>query len=642
MVESSNPEPSELQLAAEFGSWRYEDWVSLVAQRLKRGDLEQLVTRTHDGLQIQPLYRRAENAEPIAGRGGAQPWQIMQRVDHPDPAMAMELTRHEFEAGASGFLVVFCGAIGARGFGVPWEPTLAGLVAEMLGPTGAAIELDLSPPAKHELDLIARFAKKNGVHPDATQLRFGFDPLGTTAINGGSLAPWVKTVPCLARLVQELAGQGFRGPFFAADSRVIHDAGGAAADELAFALASALAYLRALEATGTPVAQARHLLFFRLSADADQFVTMAKFRALRRLWARAEEAIGIDPKPAFVSAETAWRMMTRRDPWVNILRTTVAAFAAGLAGANAVSVLPFTAAIGLPDRFARRIARNTQLILIEECHLAKVSDPAAGSGAIEALTDQLCRQAWKALQAIERAGGLALALESGLIQAKVAEVRQARLKAVASRRDVFTGTSAFADLAETPVAVLKAFRPSTGAGFPVSFPPLLPHRLAAPFEALRDASDQILAKTGARPKIFLANLGPVSAFSEAASFARNFFEIGGIEAVTSKEGVLPAGTLPSPQRSDEAPPTDLAALAAGFCSSGAGLACLCSSQQIYAAEAPAAAQALLSAGAKHIYLAGRPAGQEGALNDWTIKTFIYPGCDALATLRAAHDMLARG
>jgi methylmalonyl-CoA mutase len=539
MVASSNPEPSEIRLAAEFASWRYEDWVALVARWLKGADFEQLVARTHDGLQIQPLYRRAENAEPIAGRGGARPWQIMQRVDQPDPAMAMEQTRHELEAGARGFLVVFSGAIGARGFGVTWEATLSGLVAEMLGPAGAAIELDLSPPAKHELDLIARFAKKNGVRPEATELRFGFDPLGTTAMNGGSLAPWVKTAPCLAGLVQKLVGQGFQGPFFAADSRVIHDAGGAAADELAFALASALAYLRALEAVGTPVAQARHLLFFRLSADADQFVTMAKFRALRRLWARAEEAIGVDPKPAFVSAETAWRMMTQRDPWVNILRTTVAAFAAGLAGANAVSVLPFTAAIGLPDRFARRIARNTQLILIEESHLAKVSDPAAGSGAIEALTDQLCGQAWKALQAIEGAGGLARALESGLIQAKVAEVSEARLKAVASRRDVFTGTSAFADLAETPVAVLELPRRSTGAAFPMSFPPLLPHRLAEPFEALRDASDQILAKTGSRPKIFLANLGPVSAFGEAASFAKNFFETGGIEAVTNQEDVRP-------------------------------------------------------------------------------------------------------
>ncbi len=143
------------------------------------------------------------------------------------------------------------------------------------------------------------------------------------------------------------------------------------------------------------------MIFFRLAADADQFLTMAKFRALRKLWARVEEACGLTPKPAFISAETAWRMMTRRDPSVNMLRATIAAFSAGLGGADAISVLPFTAALGLPDCFARRIARNTELILLDESNLAKVADPAAGSGGIEDLTDQMCRAAWTLFQEIE-------------------------------------------------------------------------------------------------------------------------------------------------------------------------------------------------------------------------------------------------
>src|SRR5213078_1066267 len=154
------------------------------------------------------------------------------------------------------------------------------------------------------------------------------------------------------------------------------------------------AYLRALEADGIALDDARAMIFFRVAVDADQFLSIAKLRALRLLWARVEEACGLTPTPAFVSATTAWRMMTKRDPWVNLLRTTVAAFSAGVGGADAISVLPFTAALGLPDGFARRLARNTQLVLIEEANLAKVADPAAGSGSLEDLTGKLCRSAW--------------------------------------------------------------------------------------------------------------------------------------------------------------------------------------------------------------------------------------------------------
>jgi methylmalonyl-CoA mutase len=370
---------------------------------------------------------------------------------------------------------------------------------------------------------------------------------------------------------------------------------------------------------------------------------MAKFRALRRLWARVEAALGVDPKPVFVSAESAWRMMTQRDPWVNIMRTTVAAFAAGLAGANAITILPFSAALGLPDRFARRIARNTQLVLIEEAHLAQVSDPAAGSGAIEALTDALCTAAWTALQDIERVGGVVPALEAGLIQAKVAEVALARSHAVGSRRDLLTGTSAFPDIAETKVAVLDAPRRATDPTLPPSFPPLTPHRLAEPFEALRDAADRMMAKAGSRPRVFLATLGPVSAFTEKAAFAKNFFEAGGIEAVNYHAiASTCAGSVPSTRPASETPAADMASLGAAFRASGAALACLCSSERFYASEGAMAAQALVSAGAKHIYLAGRPGNQEAALREFGVETFIYPGADVLATLREAHAKLGRG
>src|SRR5262249_7219812 len=285
-----------------------------------------------------------------------------------------------------------------------------------------------------------------------------------------------------------------------------------------------------------------------------------------KLWARVEAACGLTPAPALLTAETAWRTMTRRDPYVNMLRATIAVVAAGLGGADAVTVLPFTLALGLPDRFARRIARNTQLVLLEESNLAKVADPAAGAGGVEALTDELCRAAWAQFQEIERAGGVWPALEQGLIQGKVAAVRAERAKAVARRRDALTGTSNFPDLAETPPAVLDVAPVS-----PPAFEPLPSQRLAEPFEALRDASDRMLAQTGARPKIFLANLGRLADFTARATFARNLFEAGGIEAPPN-DGFL-----------------DRDAMIAAFKASGAKLACLCGSDEVYAHEAVEAA-----------------------------------------------------
>jgi methylmalonyl-CoA mutase len=361
------------------------------------------------------------------------------------------------------------------------------------------------------------------------------------------------------------------------------------------------------------------MLFFRLAADADQFLTIAKFRALRKLWARVEAACGLAAEPAFISAETAWRMMARRDPQTNILRTTIAVFCASLGGADAISVLPFSAARGLPDDFARRVARNTQLVLLEESNLAKVTDPAAGSGALEDLTDQLGRAAWSLLQEIEAAGGAGAAIERGLIQQKVAAVRAQREASVAQLDDVFTGVSIFADLNETFARHTILPNPPPPVGEQPASTALAPIRLAQPFEMLRDASDRRLAATGARPKIFLACLGSQADFTARATFAKNFFEAGGIEAVSGQG--------------------DVSALGAAFANSGAALACLCGAHKTYASEAAPAAAALKKAGARHVYLAGRPGEQEPALRDAGIQTFIFEGCDALATLRGAYDIL---
>jgi methylmalonyl-CoA mutase len=379
-----------------------------------------------------------------------------------------------------------------------------------------------------------------------------------------------------------------------------------------------------LEAGGIALEAARAAISFRLIADADQFLTMAKFRALRRLWARVEQACGLAPTPVFVAAETAWRMLTRRDAYVNMLRATMATFAAGLAGANAITVLPHTLALGLPDAFARRVARNTQLVLLEESNLAKVSDPAAGSGGIESLTQQLCVAAWSLFQEIEKAGGAFAALRQGLIQSEVAATRKAREANVSRRKDVLTGASEFPNLQETQVAV-EDVKPVafTLASEPIKFEPLAAIRLAAPFERLRDRSDQILKGTGKRPSVLLANLGTAADFTARATFAKSFFEAGGIAAIDS-EGF-----------------SDPAALAAACKASGSALVCLCSSDKLYIQHAVDAAKALKAAGARHIYLAGRPGEQEPALRQAGVADFIFAGGDALPLLQKAYELMER-
>jgi len=287
----------------------------------------------------------------------------------------------------------------------------------------------------------------------------------------------------LLKIIRDLANRGFQGPFALADGRPIHDAGGSEAQELAFALALAVEYLRALEAGGIPLDAARSALSFRLIADANQFLTITKFRALRRLWARVEESCGLTPEPAFVAAETAWRTMTRDAPYENILRATIAVFAAGIGGADAITVLPFTNARGLPDEFARRIARNTQLILLDEANISRVADPVAGTGWAEDLRDQLCRAAWTLLQEIEAAGGAAAALEQGVIQKKVAAVRGARERALANGKDTLVGASEFSHSEVSGVRVLNVPRVNAPAmPVAIAIEPLAPIRLAAPFE----------------------------------------------------------------------------------------------------------------------------------------------------------------
>ena len=614
----------DFRLAAEFPPSTRDDWRRLVEAALKGASFDKkLVGQTYDGLRTEPLYARAAGAKPVTGRTPGAAWTLMQRVDHPNPAAANEQALQDLENGATGLTLVMVGSVGANGYGLDASSaTLARVLQDVKLDAGITIDFNLSPATRAAVQHFAALVQSQQLPPAAVDMRASINPVGGFAATGKSPQPWTAISKSFADLIGELASQDFRGPFAVADGRIIHNAGGSEAQELAFVVASAVEYLRALEVSGVPLTTARDMIYFRLSADAEEFLTIAKFRALRKLWARIEESCGLAPKPAYVAAETAWRMMTRRDPYVNMLRTTIAVTAAGVGGADSIVALPHTAALGLPDAFARRIARNTQLILLEESNLARVADPAAGSGAIEDLTQKLCSAAWTLFQEIDGAGGVWAALEARLIQTKVAAVRTKRQQAVACRKDALTGTSDYPNLDEAPATVLgiAPVTPPKEAATTLTIDALPRIRLAEPFEALRDASDRVLAKTGARPKVFLANLGKLSDFTARATFAKNFYEAGGIEAVTN-DGFK-----------------SQADMVAAFQASGAKLACLCSSDKVYESEAPSAAKALAAAGAV-VHLASRPGEKEQSWRQAGVKDFVYMGCDALSTLQAVHGTL---
>jgi methylmalonyl-CoA mutase len=589
-----------------------------------------------------------------------------------DPAKANELALADLEGGADALTLVTRKAPASRGFGVgidsieDLDRALSGVMLDLIH-----LRVDAGGHGRQMAALVLALAERRGHKLADISLDLGLDPIGAMAAQGRMSASWDAMAQRMGDTLDHLAAQGFAGRAFLADGRVYHEAGASEAQELAAVLATGLSYLRGLEAAGHSLDAARRSLSFLLVADADEFLTVAKLRALRRLWARVEQACSLDPKPIRLHAETAWRMTTRRDPWVNLLRTTVAAFSAGLGGADAVTVLPFTAALGLPDAFARRIARNTQLILLDEANLARVSDPAAGAGGFEALTDALCEKAWGLFQEIEREGGILESLKGDRLQARIATVRAQREKAIATRKEPITGTSEFPNISEVDVAVLlptslvleangpapaplttSAEEPafssliqmagqssnlsqlaSTTAGLsPVAIAPLPSIRTAEAFERLRDLSDAYLTTTGARPKVFLANLGSIAAFTARATFAKNFFEAGGVEAVIN-DGFA-----------------SLHALTTAFATSGAQIACICSSDEVYFDPAEAAitpnetaveeaARGIGRAGRSLVYMAGRPIMREDALRSAGIREFIYVGCDLPAIIASIYSVL---
>ncbi|MCX5285241.1 methylmalonyl-CoA mutase subunit beta [Streptomyces sp. NBC_00198] len=591
-----------LALAAEFPSATHDQWQLLVEGVLRKSGKEvsgasaedALSTSLEDGLRTKPLYT-ARDAAPDPGLPGFTPfvraarpegstaggWDVRQRHTAGDNALVLG----DLENGVTSlWLAVGEGGIPLGSLG----PVLDGVYLDL-----APVVLDAGRDTEAAAAELLRLYEERGVAPGAVRGNLGADPLGHEARTGTptDIAP----VAALARRCAE-DYPGLRA--LTVDALPYHEAGGSAAQELGASLATGVAYLRELTRAGLSVEQACAQLEFRYAATADQFLTIAKLRAARRLWARVAEVSGAPAAGAQVQhAVTSPVMMSRRDPWVNMLRTTIATLAAGVGGADAVTVLPFDHALGLPDAFARRIARNTSTILMEESHLSRVIDPAGGSWYVERLTDELAGAAWEFFRSIEQDGGQAAALRSGRIGDELAKTWATRSAKLATRREPVTGVSEFPHLAERLVERAPAPAPPSGG---------LPRvRRDEAYEALRARSDAHLAATGSRPRVYLATIGPAAAHSARSTFVSNLFQAGGVEPVTD-------GT---------------------FEDSGATEACLCSSDALYEEQAASTAEALAAAGARHVFLAGRPGQYPG------VDSYVFAGCDAVAVLSATLDRM---
>jgi methylmalonyl-CoA mutase len=601
------------------------DWRALVERGLKGAGWERLVGKTADGIPIEPLYREPDihTATDISGVPGAAPfvrgsaksgWVIRQSFSHPDP----ERTNREILAdlqGGVGAIELVIDPEGKDGVAIrdasDLDLALAGVILE-----AAPVSLDITGNAERAAMLLRD--KLRGVAGPGTA--FNLDPIGAELRTGADQAEAALAAYLFAaQTTRDLPN----ARYLRVDARIVHEAGGSEVQEIAYALHCGIAYLRGLETRALSLEDSARAIGFAVSVGPDSLIEAAKLRALRLCWARVLEASGAAPehRAAHVHAFTSRRMMTRYDAWTNILRVTTAAFAAAIGGADEITTYPLTDALGLPTPFARRVARNTQHVLAEECRLGHVADPAGGSWFVEKLTRELAERAWSLMQEME-----AHAAPLDLLRGRVAETRDRRRAAIAMRRETITGVTDFpllgATMPEFEEKGARVFRPAlpdaseSDAGLKTRGP-CTPIRWAAPFETLRAK-----AEAAGAPRVFFANLGALADFGPRAQWARNLFASGGVGSIGPEEAHATMETLID-----------------AFRMTKARVAVITGTDARYAEHADNAAQRLKAAGADWVILAGKPGEREAAHRAAGVDQFLFAGQDALQELETLHAAL---
>ena len=669
----------------------------LVTRLIDGVALQPLYTRDANGTDGDPAGVPGSAPFTRGTRPAPRATAVASRIAHPDLASARKLMLRELEGGATTLMLPLdlAGSDGQDaddpeagvGHGGVSIAVAADLHALLDGIDLQQVAVQLRPGAAF-LPAAAMLVANCWTGPVAAGSSFGADPIGTLAANQELPGSLDASLAQLADLGAWAALHGHGVTTAMVSAAPWHDAGAHRVQELAFMLSTGVQYLRTLTAAGLDVNAAARQIAFSPVVDAAFFPSLAMLRALRRTWARVLEASGAGDSAAQMQIHAAGstRMLSAVDPWTNMLRNTLAALAAICGGAESVEIRPHDATINLPEPghdFPARIARNTAIVLQEESHASRVQDPAGGSWFVEHLSDDLARQAWALFQTIEAEGGIAAALASGTIAAQLVPVRESRERDVATRKTTLIGVNEFAQLvddnverddpdfdtladaararvralrdtpgrdvsallaacrvdAESPGnATAAAIRAAAGGctlgeiaaacgmhdGEPAGVADLEPMRLSHVWEQLRDASDEHTEQTGSRPRVWLANLGPLAAHGARTGFARGLFEAAGIECV-EPPSVCASATE---------------AAAAFTADAGTPVACICSSDDLYATLAEDTARALQAAGATHLLLAGRPGENEPAWRAAGITSFIFLGCDAATVARDVLSHIA--
>ncbi|HVW46625.1 MAG TPA: methylmalonyl-CoA mutase family protein [Solirubrobacterales bacterium] len=667
-------------LARDFEPVDPAEWLEAAT----RGKPIDVSTATDEGVDLSWLYTAADALAPDPGgmpaeapfvRNGRRTrrWDMRQEHGHPQREKLSAAIVDDLEGGMTSTLLrldlaarhgdtpgseEFAEDRGRDGAAISTlddlDAALAGVYVEL-----APVALDAGATTIAAAGLLAALLDRRGVEPAARVGSLRLDPIGTLARDGILLAAPEAAVTMAGELAAEVAaGPSPRLRALAVDTRAWVDAGATATQELGLALATAVEYLRACDRAGLAPAAAAEQIEFTLAVGPEQFMEIAKFRAVRRAWARILESCRVpaERRASPTYARTPIRMISAADPWVNLLRGTTAAFAAAVGGADGITVTPFDAAIGDPGGLGRRMARNTQMILMAESSLDRVADPAGGAWYVESLTDALAAVAWEEFQAIERAGGALAALSQGRIAEMLAHSGARRYEELAHRTRKLTGVNIFPLLGERTVepeeidlgalAALEAERFADSAIALPDAPPAADRRLRAATELAAAGAriDEILAALGAAPctalpfgarrdseafetlrrrgeagtppaRAFLACVGPLARHNTAATWAKGFFEVAGIETV-------PSGAVADP-----------AEYGPGLRGSGAALAAVCAADDEEDTALAAAVMALREAGAVTVLLASAEAdparaaelGADGAVSE---------GIDMLAALES--------
>jgi len=680
MSDNDNPLLGELQARGEFVQPSMDDWRALAENR--PGDLHRLASEVPGGFLVEPLYTDSGASEsagwpgrapftrgfrPLANTPGG--WEVCQRTANPEPAEAARTMAMDLKHGATAVWIIADATVrsghhgGESGSEMPVDGVVVSTADDLdpilstIDTTRIGIHLDGGGNGIALAAAVIAACRTRGLDPGTIRGSHGWDPLGALA-GDGELPYGIERSLALVPSMARWAGTVTPGMQALTVSTLPYQRAGADPDlELACATATGVEYLRRMVDAGIDLQSAAGQIRWVVGIGRDLFVEAAKLRVFRRLWARVIEAFGgaascpVGP----IHAVTSLRCMSQRDPWVNMLRTTVESMAAVVGGADCLTVLPFDSAIGVSDDFGRRMAVNVHAIMREESHLHRIIDPAGGSFYVERLAEDMARAAWSRFQRLEAGGGMAAALVDGTIHRAVGKAAAEQDDLLATRRWPVTGVSTYPNPTEVPVLRPSGVRPaaqaqppqgppledqpwktspveaavdalSTGATLiqvaaairgsaaPTLVSPFTARREAADFESLRDASDRWLDTRGSRPRAFLVNIGAVSDHRIRAEFARNLLEAGGIEVVTETgfETIEQAATA--------------------FVASGVFTAVICSSDEAYATSMPDLASALREAGARMVLLTGNPGTHEEAWRRAGVDHFLNTACDALALL----------